>query len=106
MHFITNGYKRFSKTNSTDPRQRVPLRTKCQIIRQSIILLLKTPLIHNTLLNIIKGKKTRGNGSCGTQANVSNEVTEFTALKDHEEAKCQNRLRASSLFLSEEKARH
>ena len=26
MHFITNGYKRFSKTNSTDPRQRVPLR--------------------------------------------------------------------------------
>ena len=26
MHFITNGYKRFSKTNSTDPRQRVPLK--------------------------------------------------------------------------------
>ena len=26
MHFITNGYKRFLKTNSTDPRQRVPLR--------------------------------------------------------------------------------
>ena len=25
MHFITNGYKRFSKTNSTDLRQRVPL---------------------------------------------------------------------------------
>ena len=25
MHFITNSYKRFSKTNSTDPRQRVPL---------------------------------------------------------------------------------
>ena len=25
MHFIINGYKRFSKTNSTDPRQRVPL---------------------------------------------------------------------------------
>ena len=25
VHFITNGYKRFSKTNSTDPRQRVPL---------------------------------------------------------------------------------
>ena len=25
MHLITNGYKRFSKTNSTDPRQRVPL---------------------------------------------------------------------------------
>ena len=25
MHFITTGYKRFSKTNSTDPRQRVPL---------------------------------------------------------------------------------
>ena len=23
MHFITNGYKRFSKTNSTDPRQRL-----------------------------------------------------------------------------------
>ena len=23
MHFITNGYKRFSKTNSTNPRQRV-----------------------------------------------------------------------------------
>ena len=25
MHFITNGYKYFLKTNSTDPRQRVPL---------------------------------------------------------------------------------
>ena len=25
MYLITNGYKRFSKTNSTDPRQRVPL---------------------------------------------------------------------------------
>ena len=25
MHFITNGFKHFSKTNSTDPRQRVPL---------------------------------------------------------------------------------
>ena len=25
MLFITNGYKRFSKTNSSDPRQRVPL---------------------------------------------------------------------------------
>ena len=25
MHFITNGYKHFSKTNSSDPRQRVPL---------------------------------------------------------------------------------
>ena len=25
MQFITNGYKRFSKTNSTDLRQRVPL---------------------------------------------------------------------------------
>ena len=25
VHFVTTGYKRFSKTNSTDPRQRVPL---------------------------------------------------------------------------------
>ena len=25
MHFITNGYKRFLQTNSTDPRQSVPL---------------------------------------------------------------------------------
>ena len=25
MDSITNGYKRFSSTNSTDPRQRVPL---------------------------------------------------------------------------------
>ena len=25
MHFITNGYKRISKTNPTDPMQRVPL---------------------------------------------------------------------------------
>ena len=25
MHVITNGYERFSKTNSSDPRQRVPL---------------------------------------------------------------------------------
>ena len=37
MYFITNGYKRFSKTtcNSTDPRQRVPLRddlTQTQLI--------------------------------------------------------------------------
>ena len=30
MHFITNGCKHFSKTNSTDPRQRVPL--KCAIL--------------------------------------------------------------------------
>ena len=27
MHFITNSHKRFSKTNSTEPRQRVPLST-------------------------------------------------------------------------------
>ena len=27
MHFLTNGYRCFSKTNSTDPRQRVPLIT-------------------------------------------------------------------------------
>ena len=26
MHFITNEYKRFLKTNSTDPRHRVPLK--------------------------------------------------------------------------------
>ena len=25
MHFITTGFKRYSWTNSTDPRQRVPL---------------------------------------------------------------------------------
>ena len=25
MHYITNGYKRFSKTNSSDPSQSVPL---------------------------------------------------------------------------------
>ena len=25
MHFITNGYKRFLSTNSSDPKQRVPL---------------------------------------------------------------------------------
>ena len=34
MHFITNGYKRFSKTNSTDPRQRVLLGASCQICRK------------------------------------------------------------------------
>ena len=28
MHFITNSHKRFSKTNSTDLRQRVPLNLK------------------------------------------------------------------------------
>ena len=28
MHFITNGYKLFSKTQG-DPRQRVPLKAKC-----------------------------------------------------------------------------
>ena len=32
MHFITNGYKRFSKTNSTDPRQRVPLKTLHEVV--------------------------------------------------------------------------
>ena len=33
MHFITNGYKRFLKTNSTDPRQqRVPLKSVLKII--------------------------------------------------------------------------
>ena len=31
MRFITNGYKRFSKTNSTDPRQRVPLKSSRDI---------------------------------------------------------------------------
>ena len=31
MHFITNGYKRFLQTNSTDPRQRVPLTILCLI---------------------------------------------------------------------------
>ena len=25
MHFITNGFKHFTKTNSSDPRQHVPL---------------------------------------------------------------------------------
>ena len=28
MYFITNGYKRFSKTYSIDPRQRVPLKRR------------------------------------------------------------------------------
>ena len=31
MHFITNGYKRFSKTNSTDSWQRVPLNTTMEV---------------------------------------------------------------------------
>ena len=31
MQFITNGYKRFPKTNSTDPRQCVPLNTQINI---------------------------------------------------------------------------
>ena len=31
MHFITNGFKRFSKPTSTDPKQRVPLNCR-QII--------------------------------------------------------------------------
>ena len=26
VHFMTNGYKRFLETNSSDPRQRVPLK--------------------------------------------------------------------------------
>ena len=29
MHFVINVYKRFSKTNSTDSRQRVPLIIGC-----------------------------------------------------------------------------
>ena len=33
MHFITNGYKRFSKTNSFDPRQRVPLSRAMKLAR-------------------------------------------------------------------------
>ena len=36
MHFITNGYKHFSKTNSTDPRQRVPLRTLANGMQSSV----------------------------------------------------------------------
>ena len=31
MHFIVNGYRLFSKTNSTDPRQRVPLTNRCPL---------------------------------------------------------------------------
>ena len=31
MHFIKNGFRRFSKTNSTDPRQRVPLKERACI---------------------------------------------------------------------------
>ena len=33
--FFVNGYKRFSKTNSTDPRQRVPLILLAQCLHQS-----------------------------------------------------------------------
>ena len=32
MHFITDGYKPFSQTNSTDPRQRVPLTVAFTIV--------------------------------------------------------------------------
>ena len=32
LYFITNGSKRFSKTNSTDPRQRVFLRNQIDIL--------------------------------------------------------------------------
>ena len=34
MHFTTNGYKRFSKTDTTDPRQRVPFRAKIALQRR------------------------------------------------------------------------
>ena len=34
MHFITNGFKRFSKTNSSDPRQRVLLSNGLALIRE------------------------------------------------------------------------
>ena len=41
MHFITNGYKRFSKINSSDPRQRVSLRR--QVYFRVIVKSLATP---------------------------------------------------------------
>ena len=33
-----NGYKRFSKTNSTDPRQRVPLKPEMRTIQLAIVI--------------------------------------------------------------------
>ena len=40
MHFITNGYKHFSKTNSTAPRQRVPLNIINNIICKYLVMIL------------------------------------------------------------------
>ena len=42
MHFITNGFKRFSKTNSSDPRRRVPLKVLYRIGREKLYKLLQT----------------------------------------------------------------
>ena len=38
MHFVTNGYKRFSKTKSTNPRQRVPLISHTAYIISSLLI--------------------------------------------------------------------
>ena len=40
MHFVTNGYERFSKTNSTDPRQGVPLKTHILATLQEVLMLM------------------------------------------------------------------
>ena len=53
MHFITNGYKRFTKTNSTDPRQHVPLRT--QVSRR---VLNQAPKIHKAEEKTVKDTKS------------------------------------------------
>ena len=60
MHFVTNAYKRFSKTNSTDPRQRVPLNSNslcCSCTRSSysacIIILLHKQLQHYIYVPLI-----------------------------------------------------
>ena len=44
MHLITNGFKRFSKTNSSDPRQRVPLTTLHNVCARCDLFIIVTSL--------------------------------------------------------------
>ena len=58
MHFIPNGYKRFSKTNSSNPEQRVPLISQVNIQVQKIRTVRKQRHVH-----IIRREKKEKKGA-------------------------------------------
>ena len=67
MHFITNGYKRFLKTNSTDPRQRVPLSIRRGVQLNKLIL----TRLHVFLDNRVYESALKDLGTfCNTKHNV------------------------------------